>query len=167
MHQSSDFPRLRFQPCTHFHSLLPLSPPHNVGAFLSYRAARVSSSAQCAPPSWSPRTWRTRCTPTTPTCTTHSTRRVRHTLLPCHRCGPPTHPFLLTASLLHPVAISSPPHTQSTQCCPPQPTLSPPLAPSQPKMHEGLVLKHNANQRYATNSISAALFREVGEDEGG
>jgi aspartyl aminopeptidase len=32
----------------------------------------------------------------------------------------------------------------------------------QPKLHEGLVLKHNANQRYATNSVSAALFREVG-----
>jgi hypothetical protein len=32
----------------------------------------------------------------------------------------------------------------------------------QPRLHEGLVLKHNANQRYATNSVSAALFREVG-----
>ena len=50
---------------------------------------------------------------------------------------------------------------------PPSTDPLPPLAPSQPKMHEGLVLKHNANQRYATNSISAALFREVGEDEGG
>jgi aspartyl aminopeptidase len=29
----------------------------------------------------------------------------------------------------------------------------------QPRMHGGLVLKHNTNQRYATNSVSAALFR--------
>ncbi|XP_065873470.1 probable aspartyl aminopeptidase isoform X2 [Euphorbia lathyris] len=31
----------------------------------------------------------------------------------------------------------------------------------QPKMHGGLVIKHNANQRYATNSITALLFREI------
>ncbi|KAL2630510.1 hypothetical protein R1flu_015196 [Riccia fluitans] len=31
----------------------------------------------------------------------------------------------------------------------------------QPKLHEGLVLKHNANQRYATTSITAFLFKEV------
>ena len=31
----------------------------------------------------------------------------------------------------------------------------------QPKMHKGIVIKHNANQRYATNSISAHLFRRV------
>ena len=29
----------------------------------------------------------------------------------------------------------------------------------QPRMHGGLVLKHNNNQRYATNAVSAALFR--------
>jgi len=27
----------------------------------------------------------------------------------------------------------------------------------------GLVIKHNANQRYATNSISASLFRQYGK----
>ncbi|KAL3688435.1 hypothetical protein R1sor_014744 [Riccia sorocarpa] len=31
----------------------------------------------------------------------------------------------------------------------------------QPKLHEGLVLKHNANQRYATTSVTAFLFKEV------
>mmetsp|Transcript_27672 Transcript_27672/g.81941 ORF Transcript_27672/g.81941 Transcript_27672/m.81941 type:complete len:237 (-) Transcript_27672:758-1468(-) len=36
----------------------------------------------------------------------------------------------------------------------------------QPRFHEGLVLKHNANQRYATNAVSAALFREVGKRRG-
>lgn len=36
----------------------------------------------------------------------------------------------------------------------------------QPKFHEGLVLKHNANQRYATNAISATLLREVGRRRG-
>lgn len=29
----------------------------------------------------------------------------------------------------------------------------------QPKFHGGLVLKHNGNQRYATNATSATLFR--------
>ena len=27
----------------------------------------------------------------------------------------------------------------------------------------GLVIKHNANQRYATNAISASLFRQCGK----
>ncbi|KAK0586574.1 hypothetical protein LWI29_009084 [Acer saccharum] len=31
----------------------------------------------------------------------------------------------------------------------------------QPKMHGGLVIKHNVNQRYATNSITAFIFREI------
>ena len=31
-----------------------------------------------------------------------------------------------------------------------------------PAMHAGLVIKHNANQRYATSSVTASLFREVG-----
>ncbi|KAL9247507.1 hypothetical protein vseg_020933 [Gypsophila vaccaria] len=33
----------------------------------------------------------------------------------------------------------------------------------QPKMHGGLVIKHNANQRYATNAITSFIFREIGE----
>ncbi|XAR50313.1 Aspartyl aminopeptidase [Bertholletia excelsa] len=31
----------------------------------------------------------------------------------------------------------------------------------QPKLHGGLVIKHNANQRYATNAITAFIFREI------
>ncbi|KAF2302635.1 hypothetical protein GH714_000506 [Hevea brasiliensis] len=31
----------------------------------------------------------------------------------------------------------------------------------QPKMHGGLVIKHNANQRYATNSVTSFLFGEI------
>ncbi|KAH7670977.1 aspartyl aminopeptidase protein [Dioscorea alata] len=33
----------------------------------------------------------------------------------------------------------------------------------QPKMHGGLVIKHNANQRYATNAITAFIFREIAD----
>jgi aspartyl aminopeptidase len=31
-----------------------------------------------------------------------------------------------------------------------------------PKINQGLVIKHNCNQRYATNSVSAVMFREFG-----
>lgn len=31
----------------------------------------------------------------------------------------------------------------------------------QPKLHGGLVIKHNANQRYATNAVTSFIFREV------
>ncbi|KAH6829742.1 Zn-dependent exopeptidases superfamily protein [Perilla frutescens var. hirtella] len=31
----------------------------------------------------------------------------------------------------------------------------------QPKVHGGLVIKHNANQRYATNAVTSFLFREI------
>ncbi|MCD7451083.1 hypothetical protein HAX54_009531 [Datura stramonium] len=31
----------------------------------------------------------------------------------------------------------------------------------QPKFHGGLVIKHNANQRYATNAITSFVFREI------
>ena len=30
-----------------------------------------------------------------------------------------------------------------------------------PELHKGLVIKHNANQRYATSGITAFLFKEV------
>lgn len=36
----------------------------------------------------------------------------------------------------------------------------------QPKLHEGLVIKHNANQRYATNAATAFLFKEVAKARG-
>ncbi|KAK1607832.1 hypothetical protein QYE76_031505 [Lolium multiflorum] len=32
-----------------------------------------------------------------------------------------------------------------------------------PKLHGGLVIKHNANQRYATNAVTAFIFREIAE----
>lgn len=35
-----------------------------------------------------------------------------------------------------------------------------------PKMHGGMVLKHNANQRYATNAVTAFFFRELGARAG-
>lgn len=31
-----------------------------------------------------------------------------------------------------------------------------------PKIHGGMVLKHNANQRYATNAVTGFLYREIG-----
>ncbi len=31
-----------------------------------------------------------------------------------------------------------------------------------PRMHGGLVIKHNVNQRYATNAVTAHVFRELG-----
>ncbi|XP_061366553.1 probable aspartyl aminopeptidase [Gastrolobium bilobum] len=31
----------------------------------------------------------------------------------------------------------------------------------QPKLHGGLVIKHNANQRYATNAVTSFVFREI------
>ncbi|KAI4342507.1 hypothetical protein MLD38_027129 [Melastoma candidum] len=31
----------------------------------------------------------------------------------------------------------------------------------QPKLHGGLVIKHNANQRYATNAVTSFIFREI------
>lgn len=33
----------------------------------------------------------------------------------------------------------------------------------QPKLHGGLVIKHNANQRYATNAVTSFIFRELAE----
>lgn len=30
-----------------------------------------------------------------------------------------------------------------------------------PELHKGLVIKHNANQRYATTGVTAFLFKEV------
>ncbi|GLI63830.1 hypothetical protein VaNZ11_006932 [Volvox africanus] len=35
-----------------------------------------------------------------------------------------------------------------------------------PVMHKGLVVKYNGNQRYATNTISASVFRELGSAKG-
>lgn len=32
-----------------------------------------------------------------------------------------------------------------------------------PELQKGLVIKHNANQRYATNGITSFLFKEVGK----
>jgi aspartyl aminopeptidase len=31
----------------------------------------------------------------------------------------------------------------------------------QPKLHGGLVIKQNANQRYATNAVTSFIFREI------
>lgn len=35
-----------------------------------------------------------------------------------------------------------------------------------PKINEGLVIKHNANQRYATHAVSASLFRRIAKVAG-
>jgi aspartyl aminopeptidase len=32
-----------------------------------------------------------------------------------------------------------------------------------PKINGGMAIKHNANQRYATNAVSATLFRRIGK----
>ncbi|KAF3436845.1 hypothetical protein FNV43_RR19598 [Rhamnella rubrinervis] len=34
----------------------------------------------------------------------------------------------------------------------------------QPKLHGGLVIKHNANQRYATNAITSFIFKEIAKN---
>ncbi|KAK7330600.1 hypothetical protein VNO77_24797 [Canavalia gladiata] len=31
----------------------------------------------------------------------------------------------------------------------------------QPKLHGGIVIKHNANQRYATNGVTSFIFKEI------
>lgn len=31
----------------------------------------------------------------------------------------------------------------------------------QPRLHQGFVVKHNANQRYATNLVSSLLFKQL------
>ena len=36
----------------------------------------------------------------------------------------------------------------------------------QPKFGAGVVVKHNANQRYATDAVTGFLFRELGERAG-
>ncbi|KAK9867959.1 hypothetical protein WJX84_005015 [Apatococcus fuscideae] len=36
----------------------------------------------------------------------------------------------------------------------------------QPRFGQGLVIKHNSNQRYATNAVSATLFRELAKQHG-
>lgn len=36
----------------------------------------------------------------------------------------------------------------------------------QPKLHAGLVIKHNANQRYASTAITSHIFREIGRRAG-
>lgn len=36
----------------------------------------------------------------------------------------------------------------------------------QPKMHEGVVVKRNSNQRYASDAVTAFLFRELGRRAG-
>jgi aspartyl aminopeptidase len=35
----------------------------------------------------------------------------------------------------------------------------------QPKMHKGMVVKHNANQRYATTAVTSYLFRQCAKLE--
>lgn len=32
-----------------------------------------------------------------------------------------------------------------------------------PEMQKGLVIKHNANQRYATSGVTSFLFKEIGK----
>lgn len=63
----------------------------------------------------------------------------------------PLNSFLVSADMAHAV------HPNYTE------RHDPVLCPS---IHGGMVLKHNANQRYATNAVTAFLFRELGARAG-
>ena len=67
------------------------------------------------------------------------------------RMTPPFRSFLVSADMAHALH----PNYQERH----DPALG-------PKMHAGMVLKHNANQRYATNAVTAFFFRELGARAG-